>query len=382
MKKIVIIWHAAVKTEYQKLILSVASVARVSKNEMTFFLITPKAWREGSEKKLKAETFVQNTNNSFFTHIKLTTFFSGISKHYYPFLNRTLKKIDPDMIDLIEEPESLVAFQVQRYCSKKNIPFLFNSALNQEKSVGGFARLIEKKTFRTCSGGIFRNSITQKILKKKGFVKPSVLIGNGIDPSLFKPQAFNSSFFKPLSRKLKTIGYVGRLVEEKGIFWLIETLEKHLKNERFNLMIAGGGNLFPKIKKKLQNFSKNTTKLFPPLSPEKLVTFYNACDILVVPSLKTPTFEEPFGRVVVEAMACETIVFGSSSGEIPKIINHKDFVFSAGNQKDFVSKITNNFLVKNNKQIKIKNRLKVKQYFWDELSKKRLSFYRSILSDF
>jgi hypothetical protein len=43
-------------------------------------------------------------------------------------------------------------------------------------------------------------------------------------------------------------------------------------------------------------------------------------DMLVVPSLTRSNWKEQFGRVIVEAMACEVPVIGSDSGEIPNVI--------------------------------------------------------------
>ncbi len=41
---------------------------------------------------------------------------------------------------------------------------------------------------------------------------------------------------------------------------------------------------------------------FDPVSPAELRNFYAAADVLVVPSIPTPTFREPWGLVVNEAM--------------------------------------------------------------------------------
>src|SRR5258708_6570018 len=56
----------------------------------------------------------------------------------------------------------------------------------------------------------------------------------------------------------------------------------------------------------------------------------NILDVLVLPSRTTRGWREQFGRVLVEAMACETPVVGSSSAEIPKVIGQPGLVFPEG----------------------------------------------------
>jgi len=47
---------------------------------------------------------------------------------------------------------------------------------------------------------------------------------------------------------------------------------------------------------------------------------YVGFDVLVLPSRTTPTWAEQFGRVLVEALSCGVPVVGSSSGEIPWVV--------------------------------------------------------------
>jgi glycosyltransferase involved in cell wall biosynthesis len=46
----------------------------------------------------------------------------------------------------------------------------------------------------------------------------------------------------------------------------------------------------------------------------------NALDVLVLPSRTTESWKEQFGRVIIEAHACQTPVIGSSSGAIPDVV--------------------------------------------------------------
>ncbi|HEU4793225.1 MAG TPA: glycosyltransferase, partial [Nitrolancea sp.] len=54
-------------------------------------------------------------------------------------------------------------------------------------------------------------------------------------------------------------------------------------------------------------------------------------DILVVPSRTRRNWKEQFGRVIIEAMACQVPVVGSNSGEIPHVIGEGGLIFPEGN---------------------------------------------------
>ncbi len=58
---------------------------------------------------------------------------------------------------------------------------------------------------------------------------------------------------------------------------------------------------------------------------------------MVLPSLTRPNWKEQFGRVLCEAMACETPVIGSNSGEIPYVIDDAGLVFQEGNSQELAA---------------------------------------------
>ena len=62
-------------------------------------------------------------------------------------------------------------------------------------------------------------------------------------------------------------------------------------------------------------------------------------DVLVLPSLSRPNWIEQFGRVLAEAMSCETPPVGSDSGEIPYVIGNGGLVFKEGDAHDLAAQI-------------------------------------------
>jgi glycosyltransferase involved in cell wall biosynthesis len=65
----------------------------------------------------------------------------------------------------------------------------------------------------------------------------------------------------------------------------------------------------------------------------------NAFDALLLVSRSTPTWKEQFGRVIIEAHACETPVIGSNSGAIPEVINEGGVTVPEGNSANLAEAI-------------------------------------------
>ena len=58
-------------------------------------------------------------------------------------------------------------------------------------------------------------------------------------------------------------------------------------------------------------------------------------NLVVLPSL----YEEQYGRVIQESVACGSLVIGSRVGAIPEIIKDKDLLFEPGNDLELANKI-------------------------------------------
>lgn len=124
--------------------------------------------------------------------------------------------------------------------------------------------------------------------------------------------------FKPQNRKSKdenkfVVFFVGRLVPEKGLSELLAAA--NMWNKNIQLVIAGSGPMENEVKKAEKKF--NNVKFLGKVDQSELPDYYNASDLVIVPS----THDEGFGRVILEALACGTPVIGSNRGAIPEAMD-------------------------------------------------------------
>jgi glycosyltransferase involved in cell wall biosynthesis len=169
----------------------------------------------------------------------------------------------------------------------------------------------------------------------------------------------------------------GRLVREKGFHILIKSISKSQFRDKIILGIAGDG-YFRNTLKLLSKKLNVQTKFFGLLENSSLVDYYCGADIFVTPSL----WQEPFGIVNIEAMACECPVIATSTGGIPEIVEDRKtgFLYSPHDVNSLRNKI--DFLIQNQQCAKKlgKNARKkvIKEYNWDILIKKWIALYKSL----
>jgi glycosyltransferase involved in cell wall biosynthesis len=154
------------------------------------------------------------------------------------------------------------------------------------------------------------------------------VVHNGVDLDIYKPASGN------ISKETKVISYIGRLDKEKGLETLLRAFSLLLKGTNAQLLIAG------KPVADNEDYQQSLILLSLDLGIEKFVKFlghvsdtidiYQKSDITVLPS----QWPEPFGRVIIESMACGTPVIASSIGGIPEVLTgeFQDFLFAPGNE--------------------------------------------------
>jgi glycosyltransferase involved in cell wall biosynthesis len=121
----------------------------------------------------------------------------------------------------------------------------------------------------------------------------------------------------------KVIIYVGRLVKLKGLEYLLQAL-KSINRKDFVFLMVGDGNL----RSYIENFCLENridyriTGLIP---FSKLPPYYKIADVLVLPSITTKTFKEPWGLVINEAFnqGCPVVVTDAVGAGVGGLVKDK-----------------------------------------------------------
>ena len=167
-------------------------------------------------------------------------------------------------------------------------------------------------------------------------------VHNAVDIETYKKK--NSDALKEklkLKDAVPIIGIVGRLREDKGQHLFLEMVSNLVRHGIKAKFIVVGEDNDQKGK-----YKDHLKKITEKLNISKIVTFIgfrsdipeimSLCDLLIVPSLK-----EPFGRVVIEAMACETPVIASAVDGILEIFRDGEggLFFDKGSVDNLTTKV-------------------------------------------
>lgn len=149
-------------------------------------------------------------------------------------------------------------------------------------------------------------------------------------PSQVIVNPYRDDLFRQLPgvERTRDLLFVGRLVSDKGIDVLIEALSLLAAREvRPGLTIAGAGPEAPRIVDQAARLGvADQVRMLGPLAGEEVARQMNEHRILVVPS----RYEEPFGIVALEGIACGCLVVGSSGGGLKEAIGPCGLTFPNG----------------------------------------------------
>ena len=249
------------------------------------------------------------------------------------FIRSTLKEIKeilPDIIAVERDPDTLIAYQAVwlRRLWAPQAKLVFHSWQNVPRPLKFHVKFVLHATLKAADCICCANKEGFQILRQWGYDGSLVLQPwMGVDTNIFYHRNAESQTLFPPSAFV--VGYVGRLVPEKGLTDLLQAVAQ--LPTAVHCAIIGQGFFLPKLQTLAQTLNITERVHFLGVVPhDQLPFYYSLMNVMVLPSRTTPTWKEQFGRVLIEAMACHTPVIGSSSGAIPEVIQDAGLVFPEG----------------------------------------------------
>ena len=161
----------------------------------------------------------------------------------------------------------------------------------------------------------------QSIGKSAALALKTKVVFNGVNTKLFFP--------KEELRESKTIFFVGSFIPAKGPLQLVKAYARVLQTHPDAKLIIGGSTNFGTHQE--TEYVRQVRELAASINQQRgaaiefpgyihhdreLPAFFQRATLFSSPSL----FQEPFGLVNAEAMACATAVVGSNRGGIPEVL--------------------------------------------------------------
>jgi len=232
-------------------------------------------------------------------------------------MSRIIKEVSPDIVHVNSAPHSgLIGILAARFAGIPcvcHVRSMSNVSVVQRMLSGSVQKYI------LISNEVRRYMDTQKIGVKNG-----VVIFNGVDISAF--QRYNASSLRKqlgISRNEFLVGMVGRLEYWKGHEVYIDSIDQLTKaGENVRALIIGA----PQASQRNRSYYNSLVNQVREHELQNVISFLgqrddipqvmSQLDILVLASTKP----EPFGRVIIEAMAANTLVVATASGGVLDII--------------------------------------------------------------
>jgi alpha-maltose-1-phosphate synthase len=121
--------------------------------------------------------------------------------------------------------------------------------------------------------------------------------------------------------KSPVVLYIGRLIQEKGVVELVHAFARAQRTEDPHLVFVGSGTQQERIRIAARALGvEHRVHVRPGVSYQDLPRHYATADLIVAPSLTTPYWEEQFGMVLAEALACGCPLITTESGAIPEVV--------------------------------------------------------------
>ncbi len=310
MIRLLVVSHSSVLGAYQEKLAALAGLG------FEVHLATPTWWPEASPRQA-----LQRTWPAIRYHALPCLGKGRAGRALYLGLGALALRLRPGLVLAEEEPCSAMALQAMLSARLSGARFGFFSWENIDQPYGRLRRGLLQVVLKGSRFAVAGSREAAGLLRAWGYAGPLLVQPQyGVDAQRFCPA------LRPRGCRGLVLGYLGRLVPEKGVDTLAQALP--LMGPGVRLKVAGFGPLEGALRR------VKGVELVGRLDYGEVPDFLRSLDALVLPSRTTPRWKEQFGRVLAEAMACGLPCLGSDSGAIPQVMGKGGLVFKEGDAGD------------------------------------------------
>lgn len=301
-------------------------------------------------------------------------------------LIKQIKKNRPDIIHahwII--PQGLIAALVKKLYG---VPFLVTSHGGDIFALQGKLSLkIRRATLKNADKiTVVSSAIKREILTKIVSNSTIEVVSMGVDSDRFNPNKKDNSIKEKYGIEGPFLLFVGRLVEKKGVRYLIESMPEIVKEfPKTKLLIIGKGTLEKELKDLNKKLGLGGNVFFTgEIANFELPKYYATADIFIGPSIIAEGGDrEGLPVTFMEAMSCGAIIVTTDlEGNKDLILNnHSGFIISQRSTKHISDKVLE--LLKNRSLMsRIRNQAReriIRQFDWQTISDRYTEILRNMI---
>lgn len=220
----------------------------------------------------------------------------------------SLRQVSPQAI-LCGGYNYVASWQALLWARAQGVPFVLWSESNRYDARPGRAliEMLKAEFLRNCDGFLVPGQAAHDYLRLLKIREDGIFVApNAVDNDLFGALALAArkdacAMRRKLDLPDRYFLFVGRLVEEKGVFELLRAyagLDFRLRSE-VGLVFVGDGPCRARLQDEAKNLAGEAIKFAGFVHREQLPAYYALAETFVL-----PTYTDTWGLVVNEAMAC------------------------------------------------------------------------------
>jgi len=303
-----------------------------------------------------------------------------------PGLSGELRKDKPDIIHS-HEFFQLCSFYSAKVAKQLGVPFIltqhgYKKPLNKmlwlpywlcEKTVGKY---VMKHTDRIIA---LTSDVKEQLVGNNVVESKVEVITTGVSTELYSPSADSILPQYGITGEDKVVLFVGRLVENKGVSYLLKAFAKVKEVvAKAKLVLVGSGELENYCKNLATQLGVSGSVLFLGNFPQKIMPqLYSGAHVFVLPTI----YKEPFGIAAAEALASGVPVIASNLDGLKVIVEDSEvgYLVSPGHVNDLTTRmvrlLTNEKLRANMSQNA--RRRAIEKFSWTAKATKIAEIYES-----